>query len=51
MTSDQLFWLAVYWDDFLSRYGVQVYMEVRYGLGEHNYPAELRMSGFTAVDR
>jgi hypothetical protein len=36
MTNDELFWLAVYWDDFLDRYGVTLYMEVRYGLGAPN---------------
>lgn len=43
MTTDELFWLAVYWDDFLSRFGLDAYLEVRYGLGEHEGDASVRV--------
>lgn len=50
---DEEFWygLALYWDDFLTRYGVDRYLEARYGLGEQQDHANVRMSGLTTVDR
>ena len=52
MTTEELFWLAVYWDDFLDRYGVSTYMEVRYfGVGEQHDQASVWVPGEPAVVR
>ena len=50
MTEEELIELALYWDDFLSRYGVAVYVEVRYGVGVSNDNPELRVSREPTVD-
>jgi len=50
MTEDELYWLARYWDWFLSRYGVDRYMEVRYGVGSEEGDPGLRVSEQPTVD-
>ena len=43
--------IAEFWDSYLKRRGLDEYMEVRYGLGKHKRPAELRVSEQPAVER
>lgn len=42
---------AEFWDEFVSRYGIEGYMEVRYGLGEQGGIAELRLREQPTVER